>query len=405
MTTDPENPNLNVAPEVKTLLATDLVSSTKFIEQLGDDLAAEIFAEHDRLIRDLAVKHNGQEIDKTDGFLFLFARPTDAVKFAILYHDALRKLSSERGQDLSSRIGIHLGEVILRKNSSEDISRGAKPLEVEGLSKHLVARVMSLATSHQTLLTAPPFQLARRAQTAQSPYPADTAWLKHGYYLFKGIEEAIMIYEVGRRNFAPLIAPTDSQKARRVRGRSVSTYDAGDPKEPRASKARLYAALSVAAAVLILLVWSLRPEADASDPIFAPISNKPTSIQAAPNKTKSVSARPVVKAEEKLRSRFVLHLVSRPAGALFEVKDGAVLGTAPTTLDLPAKENQFRLKASLSGHKSADIICVITAADLARKSGVCTAELQKQAPARSPTKKAPATQELDGYKDNPFDDE
>ena len=46
---------------------------------------------------------------------------------------------------MASRVGIHLGEVVLRENSPEDVARGAKPLEVEGLAKAIAARVMSLA--------------------------------------------------------------------------------------------------------------------------------------------------------------------------------------------------------------------------------------------------------------------
>ena len=45
--------------------------------------------------------------------------------------------------------------VTLRENAPEDVARGAKPVEVEGLAKPLAARVMSLARGGQTLLTTP----------------------------------------------------------------------------------------------------------------------------------------------------------------------------------------------------------------------------------------------------------
>ena len=51
---------------VTTLLLTDLVDSTKLVEQLGDAKAAEIFARNDRAARDLLKQYNGKEIDKTD---------------------------------------------------------------------------------------------------------------------------------------------------------------------------------------------------------------------------------------------------------------------------------------------------------------------------------------------------
>ena len=60
---------------LRTLLVSDLVSSTKLIEQLGDERAFALFARHDRMARDLLAEHDGREIDKTHGFLLLFERP------------------------------------------------------------------------------------------------------------------------------------------------------------------------------------------------------------------------------------------------------------------------------------------------------------------------------------------
>ena len=117
---------------LRTLLISDLVSSTKLVEQIGDRRTADLFARHDRVARDLLAEHKGKEIDKTDGFLMLFERPFEAVAYALEYHQRLDRLSQEVGLDISSRVGIHLGEVFLRENTPEDVARGAKPLEVEG---------------------------------------------------------------------------------------------------------------------------------------------------------------------------------------------------------------------------------------------------------------------------------
>jgi len=387
--------NPAVVPEVRTLLATDFVSSTKLVEQIGDEAAALIFAHHDRLIRDMAIKHNGLEIDKTDGFLFLFTRPRDATVFALAYHDALRALSEEKTQQLSARIGIHLGEVVLRRNSPEDVQRGAKPIEVEGLAKHMVARVMSLATSHQTLLTGPPFQLARRAHQGQSPYPEDVAWVKHGHYALKGIDEAILVYEVGRRSLAPLTAPSNTEKARRVRAREASTYDG------EVRPARKHRTILLPAIVFILLGLGLFVVLRGETGITKiPAKNFKQKLKSATKPKKA----PALRTNSKT-PKFTLHLVSRPAGALFEVVDGAVLGTAPTSLELKARATQFTLRASLDGHHPATVICVITDADVKRRSGICTAELAKlksKTPARPSKKK---TEGLGDYKDNPFGDE
>jgi serine/threonine protein kinase/class 3 adenylate cyclase/Tfp pilus assembly protein PilF len=199
-----------------TLLASDLVDSTRLIGRLGDQRGAELFRRHDRLARDLMAEFGGREIDKTDGFLLTFARPTDAVLYAIEYHDRLARLGAELGERLEARIGIHVGEVLERTNDPADVARGAKPVEVEGLAKPVVARLMSLAGGRQTLLTRGPFDLARRGTLGTRLADQSLSWLAHGAYAAKGLDEAIEVFEVGRTGFAPLAAPAETDKVRRV---------------------------------------------------------------------------------------------------------------------------------------------------------------------------------------------
>jgi len=204
------------AAALKTLLLSDLVNSTKLVEELGDEAAARLFAAHDRIARDLLLPHHGREIDKTDGFLLLFDRPLEAVRYAMEYHRALKELSAEKAIPLAARIGIHVGEVFLRSNSPEDISRGAKPLEVEGLAKPMAARLMSLAMGGQTLLTAAAFDLARRAAVSDRPEATQLQWLAHGAYFFKGVTEAVEVFEAGIPGISPLTAPEGSAKVRKA---------------------------------------------------------------------------------------------------------------------------------------------------------------------------------------------
>ena len=56
--------------------------------------------------------------------------------------------------------------MILRENPAEDVARGAKPLEVDGLAKPTAARVMSLAHGGQTLLTPEAREAAGRDRPA-----------------------------------------------------------------------------------------------------------------------------------------------------------------------------------------------------------------------------------------------
>ena len=78
--------------DVRTLLLTDVVDSTKLAESIGDAAMADVWISHDRAARDLLVKHRGREIDKTDGMLMLFDEAADAVSYALAYHHALAEL-------------------------------------------------------------------------------------------------------------------------------------------------------------------------------------------------------------------------------------------------------------------------------------------------------------------------
>lgn len=200
---------------IRTLLVTDLVDSTRLMGELGGTRALDLARRHERVARDLLPRFNGREIDKADGFLILFERPIDAVSYALTYHRDLAELSTELEVDLRARAGIHLDEVILRQNDPDDVARGAKPLEVDGLAKPMAARLMSLACGRQTLLTRGAFDLARRAETGGDLESKELRWLAHGPYLFKGIGAPVEIFEVGEEKRAPLTVPRDSEKARR----------------------------------------------------------------------------------------------------------------------------------------------------------------------------------------------
>ena len=204
------------AATIKTLVVTDLVGSTRLFATVGDRRGAELSARHERIARDLLRRCDGREIDKTDGFLLLFDRTIDAVRFALAYHRELAKLSQQEGEQLAARVGIHLGEVILRANTPEDVARGAKPTEIEGYAKPIAARVMTLAEGRQTLLTRGAFDLARQAAAREAVAAGELRWLAHGPYLLKGVTEPVEIFEVGEKDFAPLLVPKSTAKAHRA---------------------------------------------------------------------------------------------------------------------------------------------------------------------------------------------
>ncbi|HQZ45479.1 MAG TPA: tetratricopeptide repeat protein [Usitatibacteraceae bacterium] len=188
--------------ELRALLMTDLVESTRLSQRIGDAEMARLWAAHDRAARDLLSAWRGREIDKTDGMLLLFDAAADAVGYAVAYQEALRALVPP----LEARAGLHVGPVMLRENSAADVALGAKPLEVEGLAKAIASRVMSVARGGQVLVSAD----ARRAIEGEA-----IRLQSHGHWRLKGVDEPLELFEAGdeRTLFLP---PPDADKAYRV---------------------------------------------------------------------------------------------------------------------------------------------------------------------------------------------
>ena len=189
--------------EVRALLLTDVVDSTKLSERLGDERMAQLWAAHDRVARDLLRLWRGREIDKTDGMLLMFDAAADAVAYARAYHRALAALPVA----LKARAGLHVGPVVLRENDAADVALGAKPLEVDGLAKPTAARVMAVAGGGQTLLTA----------EARDSLGEGTSWqvCSHGHWVMKGLGDPIELFEVGDADTA-FQPPSEGDKAYQV---------------------------------------------------------------------------------------------------------------------------------------------------------------------------------------------
>lgn len=191
------------------LLLTDLVDSSALAARLGDAAMAPLSAQHDRVARDLLRRWRGHEIDKTDGFLLLFAQAADALGYARDYHRALAALPVP----MKARAGLHVGTVTIRAAPEADVALGAKPFEVDGVAKPLAARVMSAASGGQTLLT----------QAALDALGGAAAELRlrivnHGHWSVKGLPEPLVLHEAGapEDGIAPFEPPPDSAKVWRV---------------------------------------------------------------------------------------------------------------------------------------------------------------------------------------------
>ncbi|MEJ6001729.1 ATP-binding protein [Paucibacter soli] len=192
--------------QIRALLLTDVVDSTALSERLGDAAMAEVWRQHDRVARDLLPRWQGREIDKTDGMLLMFDSAANALHYALAYHRAIAGLSTP----LKARAGLHLGPVLLRENSAQDVQRGAKPLEVDGLAKPTAARIMALANGGQTLLSP-----EARVGVAVDELAEGLALASQGHWVLKGVSEPMELFELVSPGVM-LATPTDGDKAYRV---------------------------------------------------------------------------------------------------------------------------------------------------------------------------------------------
>lgn len=196
-----------IEPTFAILMLIDIANSTRFVERVGDLNAAKAFKVYDRIFRGLLVKYSGIEIDKTDGALLIFSNMKDAINYSQEYHKLV-----EKHLQFKSRVGIHCGVVMMHSNSSIWVSRGAKPIEVEGLQKAIGARIMSLSDPGQTLLS------LRSAQIAITISAVNRLGMKFrhiGDYKLKGVKNPLPIYAMSNLENR-LNNPKNKDKVKRV---------------------------------------------------------------------------------------------------------------------------------------------------------------------------------------------
>jgi len=188
--------------EVRALLLTDVVDSARITATAGDLVMAAHWESHDRAARDLLRTWRGLEIERTDGLLAIFEDVKNAAGFALDYQRAMHRLHLP----FKFRAGLHVGPIILRRNSAMDIAVGANKLYIDGFAKSVVARVTSLALGGQTLVT---------ADAHSALHGSDAHFQSHGHWRLKGVHEPIELFEIGD-TLSPFAPPSDELKAYRV---------------------------------------------------------------------------------------------------------------------------------------------------------------------------------------------
>jgi WD40 repeat protein/serine/threonine protein kinase/class 3 adenylate cyclase len=196
------------------LLFTDIERSTALRNEMGELPASALLARHNALVRALLAEFSdAQEISTAgDSFFIVFAKPSDAVRFALLAQRRLRELAAQARPDFRVRMGIHLGEVVVQEEAA-----GGTAHDVLGMQVDLAARVTALTDGGQILMTRGVFDNARQILKGQLlPGIGDLRWLNHGLYFLKGFDDAVEVCEVGEAAVAPLRQPADCPAAQRA---------------------------------------------------------------------------------------------------------------------------------------------------------------------------------------------
>jgi class 3 adenylate cyclase len=153
-----------------TVMFTDLVGSTERAAALGDAGWRDLVDRHHAVVRAALARHRGREIDTAgDGFFAAFDGPARAIRCAAAIRDAVTALG------LEIRIGLHAGEC-------ERVGSGLR-----GMAVHVGARVSSLATTGEILVTSTVRDLVAGS---------GIAFADHGQHELKGIPDAWRVYRV-----------------------------------------------------------------------------------------------------------------------------------------------------------------------------------------------------------------
>ncbi len=123
-----ERPQVEIDRILTTVLFTDIVDSTKFAADVGDQRWRAILDQHDRVVRDQLRRFRGEEVNTTgDGFVARFDGPARAVRCALAIAQEARELG------IAIHSGVHTGECELRSG------------DIAGLAVHIAARISSCA--------------------------------------------------------------------------------------------------------------------------------------------------------------------------------------------------------------------------------------------------------------------
>jgi class 3 adenylate cyclase len=172
-------PDEDRARFTKTLMFTDIVTSTDLIGLIGDKDWEELLRWHDRELRSVFARHRGEEVSHTgDGFFVAFEDAVDAVDAAISIQRHLADHRHQQGFAPTVRIGLHHVEV----------TRDGTDYRGQGV--HAAARVGAVAGGEEIVISAAALEAVQDPRFSVSgPQTVE----------LKGIKEPIEVYLVDWR--------------------------------------------------------------------------------------------------------------------------------------------------------------------------------------------------------------
>jgi len=175
-----------------TFVFTDIEGSTRLLTKLGTGYP-DLLSKHHATLRKALSEHRGTEV-KTEGdaFFIVFARPTDALAFAIDAQRALPTVDWPAGADVRVRMGMHTGEGTLSEG------------DYVGLDVNRAARISAAGHGGQILLS------ATTAGLLATPPLAGVRLRDLGEHRLKDLPEAIRLYDVEIDGIATVSAPIRS---------------------------------------------------------------------------------------------------------------------------------------------------------------------------------------------------
>lgn len=182
-----------------TFVLTDIEGSTRLARRLEGEWPA-VLTEHARVLEEACLPHDGILFETVgDSLLFVFSRPTEAVRGALDAQRALAGRSWPHGVDVRVRMGVHTGEVTRTTN------------RYFGLALHQVARISSVAHGGQIVLSSTTRELVA------DQLPPGAGIREVGSYRLKDFDDPQRLYQLTHRSLpsdfpelrAPRYVPTN----------------------------------------------------------------------------------------------------------------------------------------------------------------------------------------------------